>query len=83
MPPPARLALGWTEKTDWEAGLKRTIDWYLENGFSNYWEHGDVEVPPPPPRAPKGNAQCRHPSGYCLGGIWSGSAERITVWPWL
>lgn len=37
-------ALGWTEKTEWESGLKRTIDWYLQNGFGNYWEHGDVEV---------------------------------------
>mmetsp|Transcript_10542 Transcript_10542/g.31746 ORF Transcript_10542/g.31746 Transcript_10542/m.31746 type:complete len:381 (+) Transcript_10542:56-1198(+) len=36
--------LGWTEKTVWEEGLKTTIDWYLKNGFSNYWEHGDVEA---------------------------------------
>jgi hypothetical protein len=36
--------LGWTERTSWEEGLKVTIDWYLKNGFSSYWEHGDVEV---------------------------------------
>ena len=35
-------ALGWTEKTSWEAGLKKTIDWYLEHGFESRWV-GDVE----------------------------------------
>ena len=38
-------SLGWVERTSWEEGLKVTIDWYLKNGFSSYWEHGDVEVP--------------------------------------
>jgi UDP-glucose 4,6-dehydratase len=37
-------SLGWIERTSWEDGLKRTIDWYLKHGFSSYWEHGDVEV---------------------------------------
>lgn len=36
--------LGWTERTSWEEGLQKTIDWYLKHGFSSYWEHGDVEV---------------------------------------
>ena len=35
--------LGWTEKTSWEEGLRKTIDWYLANGFASYWENGDVE----------------------------------------
>ena len=35
-------ALGWTEKTSWEDGLKKTIDWYLEHGFESRWV-GDVE----------------------------------------
>jgi UDP-glucose 4,6-dehydratase len=37
-------SLGWVERTSWEEGLKRTIDWYLKHGFSSYWEHGDVEA---------------------------------------
>jgi len=37
-------ALGWVERTSWEDGLKRTIDWYLKHGFSSYWDYGDVEV---------------------------------------
>lgn len=36
-------ALGWTEKTAWADGLRKTVDWYLKHGFSSYWEHGDVE----------------------------------------
>ena len=35
-------ALGWVEKTSWEEGLKKTIDWYLEHGFESRWV-GDVE----------------------------------------
>lgn len=35
--------LGWTERTKWEDGLRRTVDWYLKHGFGAYWEHGDVE----------------------------------------
>ncbi len=35
-------ALGWTEKTSWEVGLKKTIDWYIEHGFESRWV-GDVE----------------------------------------
>jgi len=37
------LSLGWEAKTSWKDGLSKTIRWYLENGFSTYWEHGDVE----------------------------------------
>ena len=36
-------ALGWTEKTAWKDGLRRTVDWYLAQGFASYWESGDVE----------------------------------------
>ena len=35
--------LGWTERTRWEDGLRKTVDWYLKHGFGAYWEHGDVE----------------------------------------
>lgn len=34
--------LGWVERTSWEDGLKRTIDWYLGTKISEYWI-GDVE----------------------------------------
>jgi UDP-glucose 4,6-dehydratase len=37
-------ALGWTESTPWEEGLKKTIDWYLYNGFAGYWAEGEVEL---------------------------------------
>ncbi|KAK9818087.1 hypothetical protein WJX72_006893 [[Myrmecia] bisecta] len=36
-------SLGWEEKVSWEEGLRKTIDWYLNNGFNAYWENGDVE----------------------------------------
>ncbi|KAK9821597.1 hypothetical protein WJX81_003774 [Elliptochloris bilobata] len=36
-------ALGWKEQTSWEEGLRKTIDWYLANGFGDYWENGDIE----------------------------------------
>lgn len=37
-------ALGWTEKTGWEEGLKKTIDWYLNlKNLDTYWA-GDVEM---------------------------------------
>ncbi len=35
-------ALGWSEKTTWENGLNKTINWYMENGFSERWV-GDVD----------------------------------------
>ena len=38
------MALGWKEKTTWEEGLKKTIDWYLKNGFGEYWDNGNVEA---------------------------------------
>lgn len=28
----------------WEKGLKKTVDWYLQNGFKDYWDNGDVEA---------------------------------------
>ena len=36
--------LGWREKTTWEEGLKKTIDWYLQHGFKEFWDNGDVEA---------------------------------------
>jgi nucleoside-diphosphate-sugar epimerase len=35
-------ALGWSEKTSWKDGLAKTINWYMENGFSSRWV-GDVD----------------------------------------
>ena len=47
------LSLGWKETTTWEEGLKKTIDWYLKNGFGNYWDNGNVEAAlQPHPTAP-------------------------------
>ncbi len=28
----------------WEKGLQTTVDWYLKNGFKDYWDNGDVEA---------------------------------------
>lgn len=36
--------LGWREQTTWEQGLKKTIDWYLQHGFKEFWDNGDVEA---------------------------------------
>ena len=35
---------GWKERTTWEEGLKRTVDWYLKHGFKDYWNGTDVEA---------------------------------------
>lgn len=35
---------GWKERTSWEEGLKRTVDWYLAHGFKDYWNTADVEA---------------------------------------
>lgn len=51
-------ALGWREETGWSEGLRRTVDWYLENGFSSYWSHDDIEQalkPHPFPGSRSGN----------------------------
>ena len=37
-------SLGWTEKVGWKEGLQRTIDWYLQHGFKEFWDNGDVEA---------------------------------------
>ena len=34
---------GWKERTSWEVGLKKTVEWYLEHGFDSYWNSADVE----------------------------------------
>lgn len=36
--------LGWKERTSWEDGLKKTVDWYLKHGFTDYWDNGNVEA---------------------------------------
>jgi hypothetical protein len=28
---------------DWHEGLRSTVEWYLQNGFNDYWDNGDVE----------------------------------------
>ena len=43
--------MGWHEETEFEEGLQRTVDWYLYNGFSNYWKDAEVE-----------QALCAHPT---------------------
>ena len=37
-------ALGWKETTSWEDGLRRTVEWYLREGGSGYWDAADVEA---------------------------------------
>ncbi|MEW5306394.1 MAG: hypothetical protein WDW38_007332 [Sanguina aurantia] len=36
-------SLGWVERTGWEEGLKKTIEWYMSTTSSDYWK-GDIEV---------------------------------------
>ena len=36
-------SLGWTEKTTWEEGLKKTVDWYVKTPVA-YWDHGSAET---------------------------------------
>ncbi len=31
------LQLGWQEKTSWEEGLRKTVDWYLNHATRDYW----------------------------------------------
>ncbi|KAF6250772.1 hypothetical protein COO60DRAFT_748723 [Scenedesmus sp. NREL 46B-D3] len=35
-------ALGWSERTSWEEGLRKTIDWYMATPCAEYWQ-GDLE----------------------------------------
>ena len=37
-------ALGWEERTNWETGLRKTIQWYLDNGKNSYWDNGNVDL---------------------------------------
>jgi dTDP-D-glucose 4,6-dehydratase len=34
------FALGWQERTLWEVGLKKTVDWYLEHA-ADHWDSGE------------------------------------------
>ena len=37
------LALGWRERTSWDEGLKKTMDWYMNmGGDAAYWDNGDL-----------------------------------------
>jgi UDP-glucose 4,6-dehydratase len=36
--------LGWREKTSWEEGLRRTVDWYVVNAAPGYWDNGSMEA---------------------------------------
>ena len=50
------VALGWAQKVSWEAGLKETVEWYVEHGDeSGYW--GDLS-----------GALVAHPDGRRLHG---------------
>lgn len=31
------LALGWTQQTSWEKGLKETVNWYITQDVGSYW----------------------------------------------
>jgi UDP-glucose 4,6-dehydratase len=35
-------SLGWVERTTWEEGLQKTIDWYMQTKCDDYWQ-GDLE----------------------------------------
>lgn len=35
-------ALGWTETVSWEDGLRRTVEWYLREDWTEHWEPGAV-----------------------------------------
>ena len=36
-------ALGWKEKTSWEEGLEKTIQWYTGKNIDSYWAPDDIE----------------------------------------
>ncbi|EIE20300.1 NAD(P)-binding protein [Coccomyxa subellipsoidea C-169] len=36
--------LGWREKTDWKQGLQRTVEWYTQYGFRDFWDNEAVEA---------------------------------------
>ncbi|RCV04754.1 hypothetical protein SETIT_1G026500v2 [Setaria italica] len=53
-------SLGWSERTHWEEGLRKTMEWYVAN--SDYW--GDVS-----------GALLPHPRAMMLPGEYEGSKE--------
>mmetsp|Transcript_23509 Transcript_23509/g.51593 ORF Transcript_23509/g.51593 Transcript_23509/m.51593 type:complete len:362 (-) Transcript_23509:496-1581(-) len=54
-------ALGWTERTGWEEGLRKTIDWYLNTDCQEYWS-GDIELAlQPHPVVPVSNTTLNSP----------------------
>jgi hypothetical protein len=53
-------SLGWSERTHWEDGLRKTMEWYVAN--SNYW--GDVS-----------GALLPHPKAMVMPGGCEGSKE--------
>lgn len=36
--------LGWRERTPFEVGLKKTIEWFSRHDLADYWENGTVEL---------------------------------------
>lgn len=34
---------GWHEKTPWEEGLAKTVEWYRIHGLNGYWDDVAVE----------------------------------------
>ncbi|KAL4437244.1 hypothetical protein ABPG75_004383 [Micractinium tetrahymenae] len=44
---PKLAALGWSERTPWEAGLRRTVDWYLQHA-ADWWDAGKRSLLPLP-----------------------------------
>eukprot|EP00210_Caulerpa_lentillifera_P002994 g2859.t1 len=36
--------LGWKERTSFEDGLEKTIQWYLENGKKSFWDNGNADA---------------------------------------
>ena len=40
--------LGWTKEVDFDEGLQRTIDWYLEAFRNGHWDHINPHIGKPP-----------------------------------
>lgn len=36
--------LGWIEKTSWQDGLNKTVEWYTKVNPSLYWDNGSIET---------------------------------------
>lgn len=36
--------MGWRERTTWEEGLRKTVEWYSDVNPSSYWDNGNVDT---------------------------------------